>query len=99
MTQKQREERAKMVLSMEYICRQINDESVLLNWLMGGVADEDIPYGSFDPSLEVLDEYIEDENTFRDLMDCFLRRMVAAKRSGGLWCGDVRSSSDEQEEE
>lgn len=89
-------DRAKMVLAMEYIARQINDEDVFDGWLMCGVADGDIPYGSFD--IESVDEwYLKDEN-FKDLMTCFLRRMCGAYRSGGLYCGKVVSGSKEKEE-
>jgi len=79
--------RAKMVLAMEFIARQINDEDVFEGWLMNGVADGDIDYGSFDVD-EVDDYYLEDDN-FRDLMDCFLRKMAAAKESGGLYCDQI----------
>lgn len=81
--------RRKMVLAMEYIARQINDEDVLEGWLMGGVADGDIPYASIDVD-DVDDYYIEDGN-FKDLMSCFLRRMVGAWKSGGLYCDGVVS--------
>lgn len=95
------EERIKMVKAMEFICRQINDEEVFMGWLMCGVADGDIPYGELKlPKVgcEELDEayyYAEDESTFADLMACFLRRMTAAAKSGGLYCGDVVSSGNE----
>ena len=79
--------RAKMVLAMEFIARQINDEDVFEGWLMGGVADGDIDYGSFDVD-EVDDYYLEDD-IFRDLMDCFLRRMKYAYESGGLYCDQI----------
>lgn len=79
--------RAKMVLAMEFIARQINDEDVFDGWLMNGVEDGDIDYGSFNVD-EVDEWYIEDEN-FRDLMDCFLRKMAAAKDSGGLYCDQI----------
>jgi len=79
--------RKKMVVAMEFIARQINDEEVFEGWLMNGVADGDIKYGSLDPE-EVDDYYIEDD-TFRDLMDCFLRLMARAKRSGGLYCDKI----------
>lgn len=79
--------RKKMVVCMEFIARQINDEDVFNSWLMCGVADGDIPRGSLD--IEEVDEcYIEDDN-FRDLMDCFLRRMYYARKSGGLYVDDV----------
>jgi hypothetical protein len=79
--------RKKMVLAMEYIARQINDEDVFEGWLMCGVADGDIKYGSLDVD-EVDEGYIEDDN-FRDLMECFLRKMSAAKKSGGLYCDGI----------
>ena len=79
--------RKKMVVAMEFIARQINDEEVFEGWLMGGVADGDIKYESLDPE-EVDDYYIEDD-TFRNLMDCFLRCMAGAKRSGGLYCDNI----------
>ena len=82
-------ERAKMVVCMEYIARQINDENVLDGWLMGGVADGDIKYGDLD--LENVPEYYLDDNSFENLMSCFLRRMAGAYRSGGLYCGGVVS--------
>lgn len=84
MTKMQREERAKMVLAMEYICRQLNDEYNFMIWLQNGVADGDIKYGETDPEA-VDDNYLEDDN-FRDLMECFLRRMSCAVNCGGLCC-------------
>lgn len=88
-------ERIKMVKAMEFIARQINDEEVFEGWLINGVADGDIPYGSLEPQTEDLDNlysYIEDDKDFADLMACFLRRMTAAKKSGGLYCDGVVSS-------
>ena len=80
-------ERAKMVLAMEFIARQINDEDVFDDWLMCGVADGDIKYGSFDVA-DVDEDYLEDD-TFADLMSCFLRRMKGAYNSGGLYCDGI----------
>lgn len=89
MTENEKIDRQKMVLAMEFICRQLNDEEDLFGWLMNGVADGDIEYGEFDPSkVRELDWYIQDDN-FRELMDCFLRRMSSAKKEGGLYCGGV----------
>lgn len=79
--------RKKMVVCMEFIARTINDESVFNVWLMGGVADGDISEGSLDLG-EVDDFYIEDDN-FRNLMDCFLRRMDCAQKSGGLYVDGI----------
>lgn len=93
------EERIKMVKAMEYICRQINDEDVLMGWLMNGVADGDIKYGDLnmpedgtltDGDIGIAYDYCKDD-TFAELMGCFLRRMKFAEKSGGLYCGGVVS--------
>lgn len=84
-----RTERAKAVLAMEYLARQVNDEEVFEEWLLEGVADGDLEYGHFDVD-DVDDYYLEDGN-FADLMRCFLRVMKGAYRSGGLYCDDVVS--------
>lgn len=83
------EERQKLVLAMEYIVRQVNDEDVFMPWLSIGVGDGDIHYGKFDKD-EVDDYYIDDDN-FRDLMSLFLRIMVRAFNSGGLYCDGIVS--------
>lgn len=84
--------RAKMILAMEYICRQINNEEVFDSWLMQGIADGDIPYGSTDIA-DVDDCYLED-NTFKDIMNCFLRRMSATTKQGGLYCDNILTDAD-----
>lgn len=89
-------ERAKMVVCMEYIARQINDEDVFDGWLMGGVADGDIPYGDLDYGK--IDEWYTSDENFKYLMSCFLRRMVGAYRSGGLYCGGVVSDCKTMED-
>lgn len=86
-------ERLKMVKAMEFIVRQINDESILDKWLTCGVADGDIEYGDLETSaddLENLGYYTEYEN-FGPLMLTFLRCVAAAKKSGGLYCDGVVS--------
>ncbi len=93
MTKQQREERAKMVLAMEYICRQLNDEVAFNGWLMCGVPDGDIQYGETDP--ETVDEYYLEDNTFRELMECFLRRMSSGVKHGGLYCDGVVTRDSE----
>ena len=50
-----REERAKMILAMEYIARQINSETIFEGWLMSGVPDGELKYGETNP--EVVDEF------------------------------------------
>lgn len=84
-----KQERVKMVKAMEYIARQINDEDVFMGWLMAGVADGDIEYGDLSDDPGEAEYYAEDSDTFRDLIDCFMRRMVRAYNSGGLYCGGV----------
>lgn len=87
------EERKKMVAAMEYIARQINDENVFMSWLSVGVADGDIPYG--DLTIDNVDDYYVDDDEFKDLMSCFLRRMTRAYNSGGLYCGGIVSQTKE----
>lgn len=84
-----KQERNKMVKAMEYICRQINDEEIFDGWLMCGVADGDIEYGDF--SDDLTDEYYFEDETFSELMACFLRRMARAEKSGGLYCDGIVS--------
>lgn len=79
--------RKKMVVCMEFIAHTINDEGIYEGWLIGGVADGDISEGSLDLG-QVEDFYIEDDN-FRDLMDCFLRRMASTKKCGGLYVDGI----------
>lgn len=84
-------ERVKMVRAMETVCRNINDEEVFMGWLMCGVADGDITSETSDKEID--DGYCDDD-TLKDLMDCFLRRMVAAKENGGLNCDGVHVRGD-----
>ena len=93
MTKDQRTERAKMVLAMEYICRQLNDEGDLMAWLGTGVADGDIKYGENDP--ETVDECYLEDDTFRELMESFLRRMKSAAEDGGLYCNKIATKNEE----
>lgn len=86
-------ERIKMLKAMEFIARNVNDESLLNGWLALGIADGDIEYGdlsvgSDDP--DDLEFYMEDE-AFADLMDTFLRCMAHARWDGGLYCDGVVS--------
>lgn len=88
-------ERVKMVKAMEFIARQINDETIFLDWwLSGGVADGDIQYGDLsadDPENDEAEWYTEDEN-FSDLMTIFLTCMKKAAKSGGLFCDGITDS-------
>ena len=89
-------ERMQMVKAMEFIARKINDESVLVNgWLSLGVADGDIECGDLDVKMpyeeDVVWDYVEDDESFADLMRVFLDCMVLANKHGGLYCGGVVS--------
>lgn len=84
-------ERIKMVKAMEYIARQINSEDVFYNWLLSGVADEDIDYADLSEENDgILDYYIDDKN-FAELMQTFLECMKEAHKDGGLYCDGVVS--------
>lgn len=86
-------ERIKMVKSMEFIARNLNDEEIFEAWLIDGVADGDIAYGDLTGEMDewnAMEWYIEDEH-FAELMDLFLRMMKCAVKSGGLYCDDIVS--------
>ena len=79
--------RVKMIRAMDFIARQLNDEDIFFKWLTIGVADEDCNND---------DEYIAnvycDDETFSDIMGCFVTVMRDAYRSGGLFCDNVVSN-------
>jgi len=91
---RKKEYRKRMVLAMEMLVRAVNDEEIMMAWLMGGVADGDISTASLDTE-EVDDVYIED-GYYADLMTLFLRTMEAAWRDGGLYDSGI-SSMDKRE--
>ena len=91
---RKKEYRKRMVLAMEMLVRAVNDEEIMMAWLMCGVADGDISPASLDTE-EVDDVYIEDEY-YADLMTLFLRTMEAAWRDGGLYDSGI-SSMDKRE--
>ena len=84
------DERKKAIVCMEYLARQLNDEGILMTWLMGGVPDGDIKYGDLDDTIINNNDYMINEG-FKDIMTCFLRCMYAAYNDGGLYCGGVVS--------
>lgn len=98
-TEMNMKERVQMVKAMEFIARQLNDESIFMGWLSIGVADGDIPYGDLEyrgPGDEVDDgvEYYCDDSTFAELMDTFLRLMKrATSNDSGLYCDGVVSKN------
>lgn len=89
-------DRVELVRAMETVCRCINDEDVLMGWLMCGVADEDITPDTTDEF--IAEQYCEDDEGFAELMDTFLRCMLSANKSGGLFCGRVVSNVGEEKE-
>lgn len=89
------DERRKAIICMEYLARQINDEDILMSWLMCAVPDGDIEYGNLDLDAVYSEDYMVSDEGFKDIMTCFLRCMVRAYKSGGLWCGDVVSGTKE----
>lgn len=93
---KKTQERVDMVRAMETVARNINDEEVFMGWLMCGVADGDITPETTDEN--IVDMGYTEDGTFKDLMSCFLRRMVGAYKSGGLYCGGIVSDSKDKEE-
>lgn len=92
-SQEQTVERVHMVQAMEYIMRNVNDETIFDSWLMLGVADGDIEYGDFTvPQAGYVGEdilYYCADDTFAELMELFLKCMKRAAKSGGLYCGGV----------
>ena len=88
-------ERKTMVACMEFISRNINDESIFESWLYCGVADGDLDYHNlvinFSEETEQVNEYFIEEENFADLMGLFLRMMTKANKSGGLYCDGVVS--------
>lgn len=82
--------RIRMIKAMEYIVRNLNDESIMDGWLMCGVPDGDIEYGDLaDDNYD--DDYFMDNENFADLMALFLRLMKRADVSG-LYCDGVVSA-------
>lgn len=84
-------ERLKMVKSMEFIMRQLNDETIFDGWLTYGVADGDIEYGDLsvtNDDIETLGYYIN-KDVFESLMDEFVHTIRLASRNGGLFCAGV----------
>lgn len=92
MDKREKEERKKMVLAMEYIARQVNDESLFDYWLSLGVADGDIPYGNTEiGNIDSYEEDYIDDETFSQLMKTFINLISYTKKSGGLYCGGIVS--------
>ena len=89
-------ERIRMIQSMEFIIRNLNDERDIVSWFEIGVADGDIKYGDFgstEKHFDDLDCYLSDDD-FADLMDTFACIMHDATHrdcSGCFYCDGVLS--------
>lgn len=93
-------ERIKMIKAMEFIARNVNDEEVFDEWLVYGVADGDIKYGdlSIDSNdVDNMDYYTADKN-FQYIMALFLRIMSRAEVSGGLYCDNIVSDANGEDD-
>lgn len=95
------DERRRAVLAMDYLARQVNDETDISIWLEKGAPDGSVPYGELDPErVDYLDE-LTDPETFAELLDAFTETMSGARKHGGLSCGGVaggKMSADERRE-
>lgn len=94
------DERRKAIVCMEFLARQVNDEGILMSWLMSGVPDGDIEYGNLDIDAVYSEDYMVSDEGFKDIMSTFLRCMYAAYNDGGLYCGGIvsRDKSDYKKE-
>lgn len=81
--------RIEMVKAMECIIRSLNDESLIYEWLLEGVADGDIRDNTSDKELEY---YIEDER-YAELMGTFLR-IVSSADNDGLYSDGILASGE-----
>lgn len=94
-----KKERIAMVRAMETVCRNLNDERGIVSWFTCGVADGDINENTTDEELEY---YIEDDDTFADLMDTFAYVMTKyahrkdKEDSGQFYCDGVCSRYDDR---
>ena len=79
--------RKEAMLAMERLVRSVNDEELLLPWLMYAVPDGAIQNYTID---EVDDSLVEDDE-FAILTGLFLHIMSQAEHEGGLYIGDIVS--------
>ena len=89
-----RAERIKMLKAMEFIARNVNDESVFETWLTDGMPDGTIEYGDLTVTDSDYDnfEYDIQDDVFDVYMAEFLLLMRKAYKSGGLHCDGVLSA-------
>lgn len=80
--------RVEIVNAMDKMCRCVNDERWVYYWFQNGVADGDAN------SIDTLIEYCNDE-TFGELMSCFLKIMRKASEDGLYYDGVLSKSLKE----
>lgn len=81
-------ERIEVVRAMETIARAINHEGIFETWLTYGVADGDIDETTTDAELTY---YVEENETFGELMSTFTGMMQRVHKNGGLYVDGVAS--------
>lgn len=84
-----KKERITAVRAMDFLARSVNNEELLIPWFMEGVADGDIDEDTPDEELE---DYVNDDVYFSELMELFLKVMSAAREDGGLYVDGVVSN-------
>lgn len=80
--------RIAVVRAMETIARAINHEGIFEEWLSCGVADGDIDDTTTDDELMY---YVEENETFGELMSTFTHMMRKVHANGGLYVDGVAS--------
>ena len=88
---KNKEERKKMVVAMDYIVRSMNDEDDIIPWLSLGVPDGDINHATDWEVTGYTDDYFEEDDNLAELMGLFLKLMRRANANGGLYCDGILS--------
>ena len=84
-----KKERITAVRAMDFLVRSVNNEELLIPWLMEGVADGDIDEDTTDEELE---DYVNDDVYFSELMELFLKVMSSAREDGGLYVDGIVSN-------
>lgn len=84
-----KKERITAVRAMDFLARSVNNEELLIPWFMEGVADGDIDEDTTDEELE---DYVNDDIYFSELMELFLKVMSAAHEDGGLYIDKIVSN-------
>lgn len=85
-------ERKTMLACMEFISRRVNDEELFFNtWLLNGIPDGEISdenlLKDFTEEADSIEDFYITEETFEEIMTCFLYEMSRAySERSGLYC-------------